>query len=303
MVNDFGRIILPVITPFKENEEVDYDVFVELLNYLFDNNCFDTIVVTGTTGEFNALTFEERVNLFKKAVEILGGRKPVIAGTGCGSTRETILLTKAAKELGINTCMVVAPFYCKPTQSAIKEHYLAIAEECDVNILIYNIPLFTGVNIEPETVRELAKNKKFIGIKDEAGVNPVQLTDYYFAVDDINPDFLLLNGDDIMLMPTIAQGVKAIISGGAHLVAKEIRTIYELCESGDIESAVKIYKKIFILLRTNSINGRVHPNSMLRSAIEIVTGIKVGKPRKPLNGITKEEKAVLLDVLREINLI
>lgn len=303
MKKDFGKVLLPIITPFKENEEVDYEVFKELLNYLIENDCFDTLIVTGTTGEFNTLTFEERVNLFEIAVKVLNGKKPIIAGTGCGSTRETIALTKAAKSLGIDTCMIVAPFYCKPTQEAIKEHYLAIADECDVDILLYNIPLFTGVNIEPATLRELAKNKRFIGIKDEAGVNPVQLTDYYYAVKDINPDFLLINGDDIMLMPTIAQGAVAIVSGGAHILAREIRQVFELCASGKLKEAIEIYRKIFLFCRTNGINGRIHPNSMLRAAIEIVTGIKVGKPRRPLNGINEAERQILLNTLREIGLI
>jgi len=300
---DFGRILLPIITPFKKNEDVDYDTFKVLLNYLIENNCFDTLIVTGTTGEFNTLTFEERVNLFKLAVKVLDGKKPIIAGTGCGSTRETIALSKAAKECGIDNCMIVAPFYCKPTQEAIKEHYYAIANECDIDIILYNIPIFTGVNIEPLTLKELVKDNRFICIKDESGMNPVQLTEYYYAVKDINPDFLLINGDDIMLIPTIAQGVTAIVSGGAHLLSKEIRQVFELCDSGKLKEAVEIYRKIFLFCKINSINGRINPVPMLKSAIEMVTGIKVGKPRRPLNGISESEKELLSDTLKKIGLI
>ena len=294
---------MPIITPFQENEEVNYDVFEQLVGYLLKKDAFDTLIVTGTTGEFNTLTFDERVKLFRLAVKAVGGAKPIIAGTGCGSTKETIALTKEATAAGIDTCMLVCPYYCKPTQEAIEEHFLAIAESCTTDILLYNIPIFTGVNLEPATVGTLAKHKRIIGIKDEAGINPIQITDYFHATKDINPDFLLFNGDDLMLMPTLAQGALGIVSGGAHLVAKEIRAVFDRYHAGDVQQALDIYRKIFVLFRTNGINNRTHPNSMLREAITMVTGLKVGKPRRPLNGITAEERRVLQGVLKGLGLL
>lgn len=303
MKNRFGRILLPIVTPFYENEEVNYEAFEELINYLLENNSFDTLVMTGTTGEFNTLTFNERVKLYETAVKVVGGKKPIIAGTACASTRETIALTKKAVAIGINTVMIAAPYYCKPTQEAIKEHYMVIAENCDADIMIYNIPIFTGVNVEPETVRSLAKNKKFIGIKDEAGMNPTQITDYYFAVKDVNPNFLLFNGDDPMLMPTIAQGAVGIVSGSAHIVGREIRTVFDKYYEGKVEEALEIYRKLFVLFKVYGINHRTNPISMLRAAIEMVTRIKIGKPRRPLNGVTEDEKKVLADVLKKSGLL
>jgi len=270
------------------------------VSYLLDNNCFDTLVVSGTAGEFTSLTFAERVELFRIASEVIAGRKPIIAASGCASTKETIDLTKAAKDLGINTCMIVTPYYSKPTQKEIKEHYNSIAKACDVDILLYNIPLFAGVNLEPETVRELAMDKKIVGIKDEAGINPVQITDYYHTTYCINQNFLLINGDDVMLMPMIAQGATSIVSGGAHIVSEEIRYIFELCDKGKLNEAISVYRRIFKYFRINGINQRVNAVPMLKAAIEMITGIKLGQCRKPLIAATESERKALKDILEEM---
>ena len=122
-VEKYGQILLPLITPFDANEEVDYDTYEKLIDYLIENDLCDSLVVTGTTGEASLLTFDERVKLFETAVKASKGRKPVIAGTGCASTKETVMLTKKAEEAGIETCLVVCPFYNKPTQEGVHHHY------------------------------------------------------------------------------------------------------------------------------------------------------------------------------------
>lgn len=303
-MNKFGRVLLPFITPFGKDEEVDYKAFGELVNYIIEKDFLDTVIVTGTTGEFNTLTFDERVKLYETAVKIVNGRVPIIAGTGCASTKETVGLTKAAVKAGIKSVMVVAPYYCKPLQDAIYDHYMRVLNETEADILIYNIPIFTGVNIEPSTVRKLAQaSKRFIGVKDEAGINPLQVTDYYFATKDVNPDFLIFNGDDLMLMPTLAQGAVGIVSGGALLVGDKIKQVFATYYEGKVDESLELYREIFKLCKAFGVNGRIHPNSMLREAVEMVTGIKVGKPRMPMNGINDKEREVLVSVLKELKLI
>ena len=302
-MNKFGKILLPLITPFDNNEEVNYSAFKQLINYVIDKNFCDTIVVSGTTGEFNTLTFDERVKLFHAAVKAVDGRKPVIAGTGCASTKETIALSVAAHEAGIDTCMIVAPFYCKPIQEEIYEHFSRIAVNISADIMLYNIPIFTGVNIEAQTLAALIRNRKFIGIKDESGMNPTQITEYYWAANKGNKDFLIFNGDDLMLMPTIAQGAAGIVSGGSHLAGDKVRSVFEKYSEGKVDEALAIYRDIFRLFKIFGINNRIHPNPILRKAIEMVTGIKVNKPRMPLNDINASEQEELLRVLREANLL
>ena len=297
----YGQILLPMITPYDENENVKYDTYEELIEYLIKEDLCDSLIVTGTTGEASLLRFEERVKLMETAVQAAAGRKPVIAGTGCASTAETIALTKEAAKLGIEVCMIVVPFYNKPTQEGVYRHYKAIAEACpETKILLYNIPIFVGINLEPETVRRLAAIDNIIGIKDEAGINPTQVTDYFLAAQDVCPDFVIFNGDDIMLLPTIVQGAMGLVSGGAHIFGHEIREIFAAFAAGDNERAKELFVPIYRFCKSTGQNGRILPNSILRPAIELVTGIKLGPARLPLAPATKEEMAATTAILKEI---
>lgn len=295
----YGKILLPLVTPYDKDENVVYETYEALIEYLIQNDLCDSLIVTGTTGEASLLSFDERVKLMETAVKAAKGRKPVIAGTGCASTKETIALTREAERLGIDLCMVVCPFYNKPTMEGIYAHYQAVAASTKVNILLYNIPIFVGVNIDPAIVGDLAKIDNIIGIKDEAGVNPTQVTDYFLATEKVNPEFIVFNGDDVMLLPTIIQGAMGIVSGGAHIFGHEIRAIFDAFERGDNKKAQALFIPLYKFCKACGQNGRILPNSIMRPAIELVTGIKVGPARSPLAVITAEEERVLVSVLKE----
>lgn len=296
----YGKILLPLITPYKENEEVDYERYGELIEYLIEKNLCDSLIVSGTTGEASLLTFEERVKLIETAVKVSAGRKPVIAGTGCASTKETLALTNKAVELGVEVVLIVVPFYNKPTQEGIYNHFKTIAENTEAKILLYNIPIFVGVNLEAETVSHLAAIDNIIGIKDEAGINPTQVTDYFLGTEKVDPDFVVYNGDDVMLLPTIVQGAMGIVSGGAHIFGHEIRAIFEAFEKGDNQKAKELFVPIYRFCKSTGQNGRLLPNSILRPSIELITGIKLGAARSPLAPATEEEMKVTEAILREI---
>lgn len=199
-VEKYGQILLPLITPYNEDESINYENYAKLIDYVIENDLCDSLIVTGTTGEASLCTFEERVKLFQTAVKAAAGRKPVIAGTGCASTQETIALTNEAVKAGIETVLVVCPFYNKPTQEGIYLHYKKLAENTTAKIVLYNIPIFVGVNMEAETVGRLVAFPNIVGVKDEAGINPTQVTDFFLATKDVDPDFAIYNGDDIMLL-------------------------------------------------------------------------------------------------------
>jgi len=274
-----------------------------LIDYIITNKLGDSLIVTGTTGEASLLTFDERVKLMETAINAAAGRMPVIAGTGCASTKETIALTQKAEELGIETCLVVVPFYNKPTQEGIYLHYKKLAENTKVNIMLYNIPIFVGVNMEPETVRRLAEIPNIIGIKDEAGINPTQVTDFFLATKDVDPDFAIYNGDDVMLLPTIVQGAMGLVSGGAQIFGHEIRAIFDAFEAGENEKAKETFEPLYRFCKSTGQNGRILPNSIMRPAIEAVSGIKLGNARLPLAPPTDEEMKVTLGILKDIGKI
>ena len=299
-VEKYGQILLPLITPYDANEEVDYGKYAELIEYLIQNDLCDSLIVTGTTGEASLLTFDERVKLMETAVKTAAGRKPVIAGTGCASTKETIALTNKAVDLGIETCLVVCPFYNKPTQEGLYRHFKALAEATKADIMLYNIPIFVGVNLEAETVRRLAALPNIVGVKDEAGINPTQVTDFFLATQDVDPDFAIYNGDDVMLLPTIVQGAMGLVSGGAHIFGHEIRAIFKAFAEGDNQRAKELFVPIYRFCKSTGQNGRILPNSILRPAIELVTGIHLGPARSPLAPAPEEEMAVTTAILREI---
>lgn len=302
-VAKYGRILVPLITSYGENEEVDYVQYEKLIDYIITNKLGDSLIVTGTTGEASLLTFDERVKLMETAINAAAGRMPVIAGTGCASTKETIALTQKAEELGIETCLVVVPFYNKPTQEGIYLHYKKLAENTKVNIMLYNIPIFVGVNMEPETVRRLAEIPNIIGIKDEAGINPTQVTDFFLATKDVDPDFAIYNGDDVMLLPTIVQGAMGLVSGGAQIFGHEIRAIFDAFEAGENEKAKETFEPLYRFCKSTGQNGRILPNSIMRPAIEAVSGIKLGNARLPLAPPTDEEMKVTLGILKDIGKI
>ncbi len=284
-----GAIVVPLITPFdKETGDVNYEMAENLVEHLITNNYCDSIAVCGTTGEFFTLSFEERVKLYKVVYDKVAGRVPVLAGTGAASTREAIALTKAAEEIGYDTVMVVAPYYCKPNQRGIYTHFKEVCESTSCNVLLYNIPIFTGVNVEPETVRELAKLPNVVGIKDEAGINPTQMTDFILATQDINPDFTVYNGDDTMILCGIVQGAAGVVSGASHICGKKFRDMINAFNKGDNETARVIFDEVYPLLKAFCPNGRIIPNPVMRAAIELM-GLPIGPARKPLDVPTEEE--------------
>lgn len=302
-VEKYGQILLPLITPYDEEENVNYGTYAQLIDYVVENDLCDSLIVTGTTGEASLLTFDERVKLMETAVKAADGRKPVIAGTGCASTKETIALTKEAQRLGIKTCLIVCPFYNKPTQAGIYNHFEEVAKNTTCDIMLYNIPIFVGVNMEAETVARLAKIPNIIGIKDEAGINPTQVTDFFLATEKVDPDFAIYNGDDVMLLPTIVQGAMGLVSGGAHIFGHEIRRSFQAFAEGKNEEAKELFVPIYRFCKTTGQNGRILPNSIMRPAIELVSGIHLGPARSPLAPATKEEMDVTVNVLKEIGKI
>lgn len=300
LAKKLGHILIPMVTPFKPgSEDVDYELAAQMASELASSDYCDTLIVTGTTGEFNTMLHEERVELMRVVKEAVAGRCQLVAGTGAASTREAVMLTQAAEKLGYETCMVVAPYYCKPTQEGIYQHFKRVAESTSMNVMLYNIPIFTGVNVDPVTVGRLSKIDNIVGIKDEAGLNPTQMTEYRRAT---YPEFTIYNGDDIMVLCGLVQGAAGVVSGGAHLIGPKMRKMINAFVAGDMQTASEIHHELDPLFKSFTPNGRVNPMPVLRAALEMA-GMPVGPARMPLDQASEEEKAGVRKQLERLGVI
>ncbi len=299
----YGKILTPLVTPFKEDQSVDYEAAVSIAEKLIADQQADSIILTGTTGEFFTMSFEERVKLFKVIKDAVGNKIPLMAGVGCASTIETIALAKKAQELGFEIMMVVSPYYTKPTQKELYNHFKKVAESVNIQMMLYNIPIFTGVNINPETVAQLSEIENIIAVKEEAELNPKQMTEFINITPD---DFLIYCGDDPMILEAFAQGgterIGGIVSGGAHIIGAQLRNMINMFLNGKVGEAAKMQQKYLPLFRIMGQNGRTNPVSLIKEAMKMV-GYNAGIPRLPLTPGTEEEIAEVRKVMKKLQLV
>ncbi len=299
----YGKILVPMVTPFKADGELDFDAAAEVARRLVNAGHADSLILSGTTGEFHTMSFDERVKLFEVILESVGDTIPLIAGTGSASTKETLELTQAAEEIGFSLVMVIAPYYAKPNQQEILHHFATVADSTEVDIMLYNIPIFTGVNIDPATVAELSSIQNIVGIKEEAELNPKQITAFLNATGD---DFLLYCGDDTMILESYAQGgeqrIGGIVSGASHLIGRQLRDLIHLFLAGNIEQAAVLQRQYYRLFKVMGQSRRVNPVALLKEAMKMV-GYPAGFPRSPLSAGSPEEIAAVREVMEGLDLL
>ncbi len=299
----YGKILTPLVTPFKEDQSVDYTAAISIAEKLIADQQADSIILSGTTGEFFTMSFEERVKLFKVIKDAVGNKIPLMAGVGCASTIETMALSKKAEEIGFEIMMVVSPYYTKPTQKELYNHFKKVAESVNIQMMLYNIPIFTGVNINPETVAKLSEIENIIAVKEEAELNPKQMTGFINATPD---DFIIYCGDDSMILEAFAQGgakrIGGIISGASHIIGVQLRNMINMFLNGKVEEAAKMQQKYLPLFRIMGQNGRTNPCSLIKEAMKMV-GYNAGIPRLPLTPGTEEEIAEVRRVMKKLEII
>lgn len=238
----FKGAIVAIITPFK-NGQVDEEALRKLIEFQIENGT-SGIVPCGTTGESATLTHEEHDRVIEITIDAVKKRIPVIAGTGSNSTAEALRLTKHACEAGADGALVVCPYYNRPTQEGLYQHYKAIAEEVPIPIVVYNIPGRTGVNMNPDTLARLAKIPNIVGVKEAAG-SIKQMSDIIGLCD---PDFDVLSGDDAFTLPLLALGGKGIISVISNVAPADMAEMVSAFEAGDLEKARRLHYKMIPLI-------------------------------------------------------
>jgi 4-hydroxy-tetrahydrodipicolinate synthase len=227
--------MVALITPMFEDGSVDFVALKSLVEFHIDSGTH-AIVSMGTTGESATLNQEEHIEVMRKTIEFSKGRIPIIAGTGANSTTEAIELTSAAKEIGADACLLVTPYYNKPTQEGLFQHHKAIAEAVEIDQILYNVPGRTAVDLSVETAVRLAEIKNIIGIKDATGDLDVAQA----LIDSCPDDFLLYSGDDATAVEFILMGGHGGISVSANVAPKAVSEAYNVAMDNDRNSAETI---------------------------------------------------------------
>ncbi|HYX14589.1 MAG TPA: 4-hydroxy-tetrahydrodipicolinate synthase [Nostoc sp.] len=294
-MGDFGNVLTAMITPFKADGSVDYDVAAELAAHLA-NNGTDTLVVCGTTGESPTLTWDEEYQLFVEVLRSVAGKAKVIAGCGSNSTKEAIAATQKASKIGVHGSLQVVPYYNKPPQAGLEAHFQAIAQACpDLPLLLYNVPGRTGQNLQPETVARLAEVSNIVGIKESTGS-----IDQASEIRRLTPkEFDIYSGDDYMTLPLLAIGAKGVVSVASHLVGNQLQQMIQAFSAGKIEVASEIHLHLFPLFKALFLTSNPIP---VKKALKL-QGWEVGSTRPPLCEADLEVSQKLEAVLKELSLI
>lgn len=210
---NFGNVLTAMVTPFNESNELDLEKTEQLVEYLIANGS-DGLVVGGTTGEWPTLTEEEKLQLFEQVVKVVNGRAKVIAGTGTNSTESSIAITKEASKTGVDGIMLVTPYYNKPSQEGLYQHFKAIADATTLPIMLYNIPGRSVVDMSTETTIRLSKIDNIVCTKDATG----DLDRMSEIIEQTDNDFSLYCGDDGLTLPSLAVGSAGVVSVAAHVL-------------------------------------------------------------------------------------
>ena len=281
----FNGSIVAMVTPFKDGE-VDYDKLGELVQYHIDNGT-NAIIPCGTTGESPTLTHREHGEVIGKVIEAAAGRIPVIAGTGSNNTSEAVSMTRHAKETGADGSLIITPYYNKPTQQGLYNHYKAILEEVDIPIIIYNVPSRTGVSISAETVARLAEFDNIVAIKEATG-------DIDQASQILNLcDITVLSGDDSLTLPIMSIGGKGVVSVLANILPREVSELTSSFLKGEIENAQRLHNSLFPVCKAMFIE--TNPISV-KTAMKLLGRLN-GEMRLPLSKMSDKHEEQLKKVL------
>ncbi|WHX42325.1 4-hydroxy-tetrahydrodipicolinate synthase [Mesobacillus sp. AQ2] len=280
----FGRVSTAMVTPFDHKGHIDFAKTTQLVNHLISNGT-DSLVVAGTTGESPTLSKEEKIALFQHVVKVVDKRVPVIAGTGSNNTYATIELTKKAEEIGVDAIMIVAPYYNKPNQEGLYQHFKAAAEATSLPVMVYNIPGRSVVNILPETVIKLAEIPNIVAVKEASG----ELNAMTKIIASTPDDFLLYSGDDGLTLPVLAIGGVGIVSVASHVIGNEMQAMVDAFFSGRNEDAAKMHQRLLPVMQ--GLFAAPSPGPV-KTALQL-KGLDVGSVRLPMVPLTEQERTAV----------
>ena len=278
-----GRLLTSMVTPFNSHGEVDYQQAKKLALALLDSGS-DGVVVSGTTGESPTLSREEKLRLFAETKSAVADRGVVIAGTGNNDTKESQQVTKEAEKIGVDACLLVVPYYNRPTQQGLWEHFRNIAQSTTLPCIIYNVPSRTVTNLTADTLIKLSQIDNIVGVKEASG----DLGQISAIIQGTREDFLVYSGNDSDTFPMLALGGYGVVSVASHLVGIQIKDMMERFLNSEVREAAKIHRHLLPLINALFIVSNPVP---VKWALNYL-GFPVGKPRLPL--VEPDEKSANL---------
>ena len=291
-MKEWGRLITAMVTPFDDKLEVNYDAAVNLAKKLVSEGS-TALVICGTTAEAPTLTDEEKYKLIKLAKDNVN--VPIIAGIGTNCTATTITNGKKAIEAGADGVLVVVPYYNKPDQKSLYEHFKTVAEALDTKIMLYNVPGRTGINMVPETVEKLSEIENIVALKEACGsVNQTSK-----VIKRVKGKISVYTGDDALTLPSISVGAFGVVSVAAHVVCKEMSEMIDAYVNGNNGVAVEIHKKLL-----NIFNGLfILPNPVPVKAALNLKGFNVGEVRLPLTKASEDKIDQIKEMLQGVGIL
>ena len=288
-MNKLGRLLTAMVTPFNEEGMVDYEQAKKLALALLSSGS-DGLVVSGSTGESPTLTGEEKLCLFTEVKSAVNKQGTVIAGTGSSSTAQSLGLTKEAERIGVDACLLVVPYYNKPTQEGLYQHFKTIAQGTNLPCILYNVPSRTVTNLSADTIIKLSQIDNIIGVKEASG----NLDQISKIISNTGEDFFVWSGNDSDTLPIIALGGYGVISIASHLVGNQIREMINHITAGRVDKAASIHRYLLPLVNALFVVSNPIP---VKYAVNYV-GFNVGKPRLPLTEPDEKTAAFITDTLK-----
>ncbi|MCX6007639.1 MAG: 4-hydroxy-tetrahydrodipicolinate synthase [Chloroflexi bacterium] len=285
----FGRLLTAMVTPFDTRGKVDYAQAKKLAKALLASGS-DGLVVSGTTGESPTLTAAEKLRLFEEIKSVVSSKVTIVAGTGNYNTQESIELTKEAEKTGVDACLLTVPYYNKPNQEGLYEHFKAIAKATKLPCIIYNVPSRTITNMTAETTIKLSKIDNIVGVK-EASADFSQISR---IIDGVDKGFIVYSGNDADTFPILGLGGYGVIGVITHLVGKQYKKMMDDFSAGKIEEAARLHRYFIPLVNTMFMIGSPMP---IKYALNYV-GFRVGKPRLPLVEPDEKTRAAIEQTLK-----
>ncbi len=285
-----GRLLTAMATPFDEKGAVNYEQAKKLALALIDSGS-DGVVVAATTGESPTLSWDEEMRLFTEVKEAVGQRGTIIAYTGSNSTAEAVEATRKAEKIGVDGCLLVVPYYNKPTQEGIYQHFKAVAESTSLPIIMYNIPGRVVINMSVETIARLSQIKNIVGVKEANG----DMSHVARTLNTASKDFLIWSGNDNDTFHIMALGGYGTIGVVTHLVGKQIKRMMDNILSGKLAEAAAIHRKLLPLEDALFIETSPAP---LKYALNHI-GFNVGKPRLPLVEVSQKSAEIIKETLKK----